>query len=218
MGRRQFNLGKYEPTGCRERLQAVGFLIGEKMIYDLKDGKMKIRVVITLLLANIFVLPIYGDGPIEHTTSNLSQPRWGLSATSTSRKAIFAGGSSNEHGYVYGDRVDIHTNSWTATTFSEPRTELTATSAGTKVIFAGGEYTDINVTDRVDIYDTQTGQWLVAALSEACSWLSAATIGNKAFFAGGATSSTASNVVDIYDADANSWSTKTLTCLRFGGV
>jgi len=50
-----------------------------------------------------------------------------------------------------------------------------------------------------------------ANLSQGRYWLAATTVGNKALFAGG---SGASNVVDIYDADTNTWSTATLSQAR----
>ena len=53
-----------------------------------------------------------------------------------------------------------------------------------------------------------------ATLSQGRDWLSATTVGNKALFAGGYSNPVMSDVVDIYDADTDTWTAATLSVAR----
>jgi len=102
---------------------------------------------------------------------------------------------------------------------SQERYWLAATTVGNKAIFAGGFYTISDVfyySNVVDIYDTNTDSWSTATLSRGRRELSATQVGNKAMFAGGYYGDPSgghhySNIVDIYDANTNTWSTATLS-------
>ncbi|MEI6435301.1 MAG: kelch repeat-containing protein [Bacteroidota bacterium] len=147
------------------------------------------------------------------TTANLVLAREGIAATVVGDLAIFAGG------FNYGgatDLVDIYnftTDTWTTANLSEARSHASATTVGTKAIIAGGITSINNPTDRVDVYDASTGIWTTASLSAPrASQGNAATVNGKAWFAGGGVFMgqgyvSPSDVVDIYDADSNIWST-----------
>lgn len=102
---------------------------------------------------------------------------------------------------------------------------MTGTSVAGHVIFAGGfldQPTSV-ISAAVDIYDVTTGRWSTAALSQARDGMAVTTVGTKAIFAGGyfndvnGTAQT-SDVVDIYDAATDHWSTATLSQARAGAT
>src|SRR5258706_15068053 len=65
-------------------------------------------------------------GPVIHSTSNLSEPRYGMGAAAVDGKAIFGGGADQtdrDHG-KYTDAVDIYdpdTQRWSAAAPSQAR-------------------------------------------------------------------------------------------------
>jgi len=77
-------------------------------------------------------------------------------------------------------------------------------------------------TDTVDIYDTKTLTWFTARLSTPRGFLAAASAGHYLLFAGGLSASVdhsttmPSNVVDIYDCSANTWSVSMLPTVLYG--
>jgi N-acetylneuraminic acid mutarotase len=152
------------------------------------------------------------------TVDYLSQPRMGIAATVVADQAIFAGGMTNTSGTTT-DRVDIYnftSKTWSVEILSLARAYASAVTVGYKVIIAGG-VTDLdNPTDRVDIYDASTGTWDIATLSLARSAIdNGAAVAGKAYFAGGGNFSggnfySPSDVIDVYDADSNTWSVMNL--------
>ena len=162
----------------------------------------------------------------------LSIARDHLAAAATGTKILFAGG------WIYANndvtsRVDIYdivSQTWSIAELSEARYDISAITVGNKVFFAGGT-NDWFFTSTVDIYDASSNTWSVANLSKARGRLAVAAIGNKVFFAGGDCFDTVggglminsvSDVVDIYDIEANSWSISHLSerrgNLEFGGT
>jgi hypothetical protein len=125
------------------------------------------------------------QGNIIHTTTTLSEARYGLVATSSNELVFFAGGyNSTEQA---SDRVDIYnvtSGSWTTATLSIPRDYLAATSSQNLVLFGGG-YNGTTFYDRVDIYNTSNGSWSTANLSQPRCCLAATSIGNLVLFGGG---------------------------------
>ena len=171
----------------------------------------------------------WGSG-FSHTTADLSQARTLLAGTGAGDLALFGGGTRGFQSGQASDVVDVYdgrTGNWSVEHLSVARFGLAATSVGTKAIFAGGasEYSggcSLRVySDAVDIYDTDARTWLQAALSQPRTWLSAASVGSKALFAGGEYSGGGfvgslyvSDVVDIYDAAMDRWSTGRLSQAR----
>ena len=100
---------------------------------------------------------------------------------------------------------------------SVTRWEMAVASAGNKIIFAGGWLSGGGFSSRVDIYDITNNSWTTAELSQARANMATAVLGNKIFFAGGdigiinGSWYETSDIVDIYDATTNSWTTATLS-------
>lgn len=148
----------------------------------------------------------------------LSQQRHVGAVAAVGTKIFFAGGRYPpvSPGPNFTSRVDIYdisTNSWSVTELSQPRWGLTAVSSGSKVFFAGGTATQtqsgttVSQTKRIDVYDDLTGLWSTLEMPRAGHFSSIA-FGTKLFFAGG-------NAIDIYDVNANSWSSKSLSQSRY---
>ncbi len=163
------------------------------------------------------VVDIYDTTTGLWTTASLSEARYRLTATSVGDKVFFAGGFNNSGaGSGVVDIYTISTGLWTRESLSAPRADLVATSVAGKAFFAGGgQYA------QVDIYDTKTARWSQAMLSKRRSSFAATSVGTKAIFAGGykGTADLAdqlSDVVDIYDATTELWTTTTLSQSRDG--
>jgi len=174
------------------------------------------------IFSNGGAVDIYNSDTSLWSATTLSQIRWDIAATSVGNLALFAGGADSF--YLY-DTVDIYNNTtgvWSTAALSQERRDLAATTAGDKAIFAGGNLGVVTTgldSDQVDIYDNGTGTWSTAVLSEARSGMAATSVGEKAFFAGGLINGFGGNfnctdVVDVYDAGADSWSTLQLSQAR----
>ncbi len=158
---------------------------------------------------------IYNSLTNTWSNTTLTVPRYGIAATSVGNLAIFAGGDDGNFNPTNTVNIyNIKTGAWSTATLSQARGTLTATTVGTKAIFAGGYgFAPSNV---VDIYDSSTGVWSQATLSQARQDPAAASVGTTAIFAGGFYSipqgdNGPSNVVDMYNASTNVWSTTTLS-------
>jgi len=156
------------------------------------------------------------------TVTTLSVPRWFMGATTVGNQAIFAGGyTGNIFSPIFSDVIDIYDadlGTWSTATLSEARTQPAATTVGDLAIFAGG-VTVAGYTDAVDIYDDSTGLWSTAQLSvpRLVGVQSAVTVGTRAYFAGGFDHTQAVpvfDVIDIYDAQTDEWTTDTLSVAR----
>lgn len=153
-------------------------------------------------------------------SDTLSQARGDIAATVVGDVALFAGGLTGPT--QPSDRVDLYnftTGTWSTATLSVPRAFMAAVTVGNKAIFAGGTSAGNTQSNAVDIYDYETGEWSTAQLSFPRSFTTRGGAAcNKAFFAGGGKIelpihgfTSASNVVDIYDAGSGLWTTDTLT-------
>ncbi len=168
------------------------------------------------------VVDIYDADTGTWSTASLSEPRGLLGAASVGDRAFFGGGGF----FPPTHRVDIYDpganpgEEWSTASLSVSRERLVATALGDKVFFAGGYTLEAidGPSDVVDIYDASLDTWSTASLSVGRMGLAATSVGNKALFGGGIATydnfPIESNVVDIYDADANpgeEWSTATLS-------
>jgi hypothetical protein len=162
------------------------------------------------------IIDIYDISTGEWTIDSLTIAREGIAAAVVDDLAIFAGGMTNSGST---NRVDIYNftdNTWSATSLSQARGMANATTVGDKVIIAGGVSSNGHPTDRVDIYDRTTGTWSTSTLSfPRAAQTNDATINGKAFFAGGGIFigngyNSPSDVIDIYDAVSETWSTDRL--------
>lgn len=159
------------------------------------------------------LVDIYDCATDSWSTAELSIGRENIGATVVGDKALFAGGHGES--YLRTSRVDIYdcaTDTWSTVELSEGRELPGAATVGHLAIFAGGRTDHYAVTDRVDVYDSSTDTWYIdEPLSQARMGIAAVTVGNKAIFAGGYArvggTWVASDVVDIYDLDADEWTT-----------
>jgi N-acetylneuraminic acid mutarotase len=167
-------------------------------------------------------IPTQAQPVLNHVTAELSSGRYDLTATSVGSKAFFAGGRRPDAVDTI-DIYDITLNQWSVSHLSNPRANLASTTVGDKAFFAGGARDAASnlFSDVVDIYDDGTGQWSQANLSQARSSLAAASCNGKGYFAGGIVATNAgypsliSNVVDVYDAVNDQWSTLTMPHARY---
>jgi len=83
------------------------------------------------------------------STSNLSQARSSLSATSAGNKVFFGGGYTGSASNNVVDIYDTSTGAWSTATLSQARQQLAATSAGGQVFFGGGQIGSSGSTRRV---------------------------------------------------------------------
>jgi len=155
---------------------------------------------------------IYDTATGQWSTGQLSVARFDIAAVSKGNKVLFAGGSNFD--IVCTSVVDIYdfsTGTWSTDNLSIARGGMAAAVVGDLAVFAGGFINGGEVSSRVDIYNFATDTWSTDELSEARVWASAVTVGNKVIIAGGMKSfpNIPSNVVDIFDASTETWSTKT---------
>jgi len=103
---------------------------------------------------------------------------------------------------------------WSTQSLSDSRYLLASASLRDQIIFAGGTSGSV-VQSRIDRYSASTDSWTQESLSVPRSWLSAASLSWPApstaafaLVAGGVLSSnTASNRIDIFNAQSLTWST-----------
>lgn len=168
------------------------------------------------------VVDVYDVTTGNWTTAQLSQARAGMASAVLDGKAYFAGGYLGNG--TLTDRVDIYdavNDVWSTATLSVARAFYGGGVAiGGRVMFAGGITGEMVCSDAVDIYDPMGDTWTTASLSQAREGVQATTVGNYAIFAGGGCGvvdwyyTTSSNVVDIYDAANDVWSTATMSSDR----
>lgn len=152
--------------------------------------------------------------------TELSVPRFAISAVSNDSLALFAGGGTiSGEGFDVVDIYNINTNHWSIKHLSAPRRGMGSAVAGDMAFLAGGEHLGTN-TDRVDIYHFSTGTWTTETLSLARAWIGATAAGNKVIFAGGENGDGLTARVDIYDIETGTWDTAHLSMARafFGQV
>jgi hypothetical protein len=172
--------------------------------------------------------------PIEDVnltfTNQLPEPRYGITLATAGNKLFIAGGYASYTGINnpanFSSRVDIYnvtTGQWTITHLSEPRAVDAVAVLGNKIFFAGG-WNGNRLSATVDIYDVSANTWSITQLSQGRKGTAGGVIDNKVFFAGGriyiptdSSNSTQQlpDVVDIYDAATNSWSTASVSEGRY---
>jgi hypothetical protein len=142
----------------------------------------------------------------------------GFFSKDTMQIAVVAALSSIECG---GNRPTVNAQLIPIGTLSQNRPFLSVASVGNKILFAGGSQWPVPpyATTRVDIYDISTQGWSTAELSAPRWNIATVTAGTKVFFAGGVyyddgDNGISTDVVDIYDASTNQWSTAQLSDAR----
>ena len=109
---------------------------------------------------------------------------------------------------------------WTVDSLSAPRKNMSITSVNGKIIFVG-QHGSVGAGNsnaafqrRVDIFDIENQTWSIANLSAVRENIFVAGSGNLAFFAGNSLFPTFNqNKVDIYDTEAEAWSSLTFPTL-----
>jgi hypothetical protein len=145
--------------------------------------------------------------------TELSVPRFQISAVSNDSLVLFAGGSGSQI-YDVVDVYNINTEQWSVDHLSVPRSAMGGAVAGDLAFFAGGEDPS-GVSNLVEIYNFTTGTWDTDTLSQARKFIGATVAGNKVIFAGGSISNgVASNRVDIYDYTTDTWTIDSITVAR----
>lgn len=163
---------------------------------------------------------IYDAASGTWSVQHLSLARKNMGAATVGGKVYFGGGYGSGGIQSRVDIYDSNSNTWTTSALSTKREALGAVAVGTKVVFGGGGPNDT----RVDILDTATGQWSQASFSSKHYYYGVAGVGTKAFFAGGAPGWYQYNgvdLVDVYDAASNTWTTAHLSEARglwYGGT
>ena len=121
------------------------------------------------------------------------------------------------------DRPGINAQMIPVGTLSLSRPFVAVASVGNKILFAGGAMGTLPIvaTTRVDIYDIVSQGWSTAELSAPRWNIATVTAGTKVFFAGGVyyddgDNGISTNVVDVYDAATNQWTTTQLSDARHG--
>jgi len=171
-----------------------------------------------LYVAFTSAVDIYNGNTNIWSTAKLSSSRTTVAATSLNKQglAFFGGGSNyNEIGTV--DIYNAFTNSWTTATLSIPRDSLIATSLEFHglAFFAGGDGAIGQTFSTVDVYNGITNKWSVMQLSVNRTNLAAAALPYQGIvmFAGGTllqSQSLPTDIVDIYNATSNTWTTAKL--------
>jgi len=154
-----------------------------------------------------------------------------LGCGSSGNFTLFAGGSAPQVNQSETDVVDIwdhSTDKWTVAHLSQKRKKPVAVGVEGKLIIAGGEVghhppAANGYSSTVDIFDTTTRQWTVGTLAAERQYFGGAmATPNLALFGGGFANYDSgllgggyrSNLVDIFDASANKWSTAKLSANR----
>ncbi len=156
--------------------------------------------------------PATGRWEVQH----LSRGRADFSAAVVGKKAFFCGGMYDWDKPSSSSRVDIFdavTGKWTVNSLSQARSGVAVVGVGKYLLCAGGQLDTIGKSNRVDILDTESGKWRTDTLSLARCGIAAAAVGGRAYFTGGGYFDiptfflkTSSDVVDILDAENQSWS------------
>ena len=160
----------------------------------------------------------------------LSVGRKKLAGAGAHGTVAFAGGfSSAKHAYeATVDILNVTTGVWRTASLGQKRQYITAAVAGPYILWGGGfcspcgpgqPNASSSRSSFVDLLNTLSGTWSHAQLSQERSNFAAASVGDRyAIFAGGTSdvaaaagyAITRSNVVDIFDGVADSWSSSAM--------
>lgn len=175
-------------------------------------------------------IDIYNVNTNSWSLNTLPNPAYDVGSASLDNKGIiiFAGGTDSTN---FFNTVQVYTasnNQWTSLTVTQARAGIAAAALPNqgKILLVGG-YNGATYYNIIDVYDSATGQITTSpkTLSLARSRCSIAVSQNLAFFAGGITaksgstpsfSYTTSDVIDIYNAGTDVWSTAQLSKPRAG--
>lgn len=161
------------------------------------------------------VVDVYDDSNGRWSTTTLPHPGPSVAA-SIGNMAFFAGSSTGGAPNGIVDIYNATTGQWSSATLSHAAYFATATSVGNKIIFAAGfTGNGSNFSSIAVVYDVGSNQSSTVTLAQARIDLASTTVGEEAFFAGGEYQdgnglNHASDVVDIYDAETDQWSTTSL--------
>jgi hypothetical protein len=144
------------------------------------------------------------------STARLSAPRFNLAAAAVNDVAIIAGGENTETALSTVDFFDASSATWSVGHLSIARSLLAAASVPDSgiVAFAGGQDNNSTASSVVDIYSVSSNSWKSSHLSAARFGLAATTAANGCMYFGlGTDGGAVFDIIDVYCADTNSWST-----------
>jgi len=175
-------------------------------------------------------IDIYNVNINSWSLNTLPNPAYDVGSASLDNKGIilFAGGTNSTNFFKNVQVYTASNNQWTSLSVTQPRAGIAAAALPNqgKILLVGG-YNGATYYNIIDVYDSATGQITTSpkTLSLARSGCSVAVSQNLAFFAGGITAKsgstpsftyTTSDVIDIYDAGTDAWSTAQLSNPRAG--
>jgi hypothetical protein len=175
------------------------------------------------------VVDIYDNATGLWTVQHLSIAKGELYVAGVvGNKAYFCGGSTNGNTYACTDVVDVYdadTDTWSVTHLSVARQDISVTGVGKYLLCAGGYTQNEGKSNIIDILNTETNEWTTSTLSESRTASLPITLGNKAYFIGGGNFDlsigyldASTNVVDVFDATNNTWSTMHINKNRMAGA
>lgn len=136
------------------------------------------------------------NSSLVKTTTSMSSDRYGFASTTTSSRAVFAGGVNWWN--TYRSSVDFINSSLLRTTvnLSTARRDLTGASLEENALFGGGRSTDATYNDTVDIFDESLVRTVVL-LPDARSHMAGVSVGDFALFGAGSPSALRTKV-DVF--------------------
>lgn len=145
----------------------------------------------------------------------LSKKRDNISVAVIGDKILFAGGSGNMGAMNNVDIYNATTNTWSVSYMPAAGYSFKTAVIGTDAYFAGYAYGVLNAIYK---YNSLTSSWSTFYMPTTLSGFSMNVIDGRLVFAGGTIpgTNTYSNLVQIYDPAANSWSTEYLSMARTG--
>ena len=175
-------------------------------------------------------IDIYNVNTNSWSLNTLPNPAYDIGSASLDNKGIIllTGGTDSTNFFNTVQVYTANNNLWTSLSVTQARAGIAAAALPNqgKILLVGG-YNGATYYNIIDVYDSATGQITTSpkTLSLARSGCSVAVSQNLAFFAGGITaksgstpsfSYTTSNVIDIYNAGTDVWSTAQLSKPRAG--
>jgi hypothetical protein len=154
---------------------------------------------------------IYDERIISHTFGTLSTSRIRHRIETIGRKIYFIGGQNAASAKL--DTIDIYdtdTDIWTVTTMSIERNGPTTVVLNDTIYIAGGQ-TDVDQSNTIEVfYPNTTSTVNFSTLTLGRQNFTSGKAGNYLIFAGGFNAG-ATNLVDLYNYNTNTWSTSTIS-------
>ncbi len=141
------------------------------------------------------IVDIFNSTTSGMSSASLSEPRYGIGATSLRNLAFFAGGFD---GTKYSKTVDIYNatlNKWSTHSLSVARMDIVAVPLADLVLFVGGKI-GYTLLDAIDIYNVTSGVWSTDTFPTTAYKLAGTSLFSRAYFLAG-------NTVYIYDLAMN---------------